>query len=65
MRCAPAHPADIQLDNTDGSPTCSFRRTIRWPIDEVRHVGDIVAMVVADDRLPTAKDAAELVVVDY
>ena len=32
--------------------------------DEARHVGEIVAMVVAE-TLAAAKDAAELVVVDY
>ena len=57
------HPADIQLDNTDGSPPFI---PPHYPMatDEVRHVGDIVAMVVATSRA-AAKDAAELVVVDY
>jgi len=32
--------------------------------DKVRHVGDAVAMVIAEDRA-TAKDAAEAIVVDY
>ena len=57
------HPADIQLENTDGSPPFI---PPHYPMaaDEVRHVGDIVAMVVADS-LAAAKDAAERVVVDY
>jgi carbon-monoxide dehydrogenase large subunit len=57
------HPVDIQLDNTDGSPLFI---PPHYPMatDEVRHVGDIVAMVVAASRA-TAKDAAELVMVDY
>ena len=52
------HPADIQLENTDGSPPFI---PPHYPMaaDEVRHVGDIVAMVVADS-LAAAKDAAEL-----
>ena len=42
------HPADIQLDNTDGSPPFI---PPHYPMatDEVRHVGDIVAMVVASE----------------
>jgi carbon-monoxide dehydrogenase large subunit len=57
------HPADIQLENSDGSPPFI---PPHYPIapDEVHHVGDIVAMVVAESRA-AAKDAAELVVVDY
>ena len=51
------HPVDIQLDNTDGSPLFI---PPHYPMaaDEVRHVGDIVAMVVASSRA-AAKDAAE------
>ena len=57
------HPADIQLENADGSPPFI---PPHYPMaaDEVRHVGDIVAMVVATSRA-AAKDAAEHVVVDY
>jgi aerobic carbon-monoxide dehydrogenase large subunit len=57
------HPVDIQLDNSDGSPPFI---PPHYPMaeDEVRHVGDIVAMVVATSRA-AAKDAAELVMVDY
>ena len=57
------HPVDIKLDNADGSPPFI---PPHYPMasDEVRHVGDIVAMVVANTRA-AAKDAAELVDVDY
>jgi carbon-monoxide dehydrogenase large subunit len=57
------HPADIQLENADGSPPFI---PPHYPLvtDAVRHVGDIVAMVVAANRA-AAKDAAELVMVDY
>ena len=57
------HPVDIQLDNTDGSPLFI---PPHYPMatDEVRHVGDIVAMVVASSRA-AAKDAADTVIVDY
>jgi aerobic carbon-monoxide dehydrogenase large subunit len=57
------HPVDIQLDNSDGSPPFI---PPHYPLaaDEVRHVGDIVAMVVATSRA-AAKDAAELVMTDY
>ena len=51
------HPADIQLDNTDGSPPF-IPPHFPMATDEVRHVGDIVAMVVATSRA-AAKDAAE------
>ncbi len=57
------HPADIQLENADGSPPYI---PPHYPMaaDEVRHVGDIVAMVVATSQA-AAKDAAELVAVNY
>ncbi len=57
------HPADIQLGNSDGSPLFI---PPHYPMaaDEVRHVGDIVAMVVANST-SAAKDAAELVLVHY
>ena len=57
------HPADIQLENADGSPPFI---PPHYPMatDEARHVGDIVAIVVATSR-GAAKDAAELVLVDY
>ncbi|HLJ05269.1 MAG TPA: xanthine dehydrogenase family protein molybdopterin-binding subunit [Acetobacteraceae bacterium] len=57
------HPADIALDNSDGSPPFI---PPHYPMatDEARHVGDIVAMVVATSRA-AAKDAAERVIVNY
>ncbi len=57
------HPADIAIVNKDGSPTIvppHFAITM----SEACHVGEIVAMVVAA-TLAEAKDAAELVAVDY
>jgi carbon-monoxide dehydrogenase large subunit len=57
------HPADITLENTDGSPPFippHFPMTEQ----EVRHCGEILAMVVAT-TLAAAKDGAELVAVDY
>ncbi|HEX3399035.1 MAG TPA: xanthine dehydrogenase family protein molybdopterin-binding subunit [Acetobacteraceae bacterium] len=56
-------PADIQLENKDGSEPYI---PPHFPItaDEVRHIGEIVAMVVATSAA-AAKDAAELVAVDY
>ncbi len=57
-----SHPADIAIQNKDGSPVRRPRQQpIIWP--EVCHVGEIVAMVVADS-VDTAKDAAELVAID-
>ncbi|HEX4173836.1 MAG TPA: xanthine dehydrogenase family protein molybdopterin-binding subunit [Acetobacteraceae bacterium] len=57
------HPADIQLENANGSPPYI---PPHYPMaaDEVRHVGDIVALVVATSR-SAAQDAAALIVVDY
>lgn len=57
------HPADITLENRDGSPAvvpAHFPMTA----DEAYHAGEIVAMAVAT-TLAAAKDAAELVAVDY
>ena len=60
---ANSHPADISIKNKDGSPTIRPDQTaIIGP--EVCHVGEIVAAVVATS-LAAAKDAAELVAVDY
>jgi aerobic carbon-monoxide dehydrogenase large subunit len=56
-------PADIQLENTDGSEPF-IPPHFPMTADEVRHVGEIVAMVVANS-VTAAKDAAELVAVDY
>jgi carbon-monoxide dehydrogenase large subunit len=57
------HPADIQLQNSDG--TEAFVPP-HFPLatDEAHHVGEIVAVVVATG-IAVAKDAAELVAVDY
>ena len=57
------HPADITLENTDGSPPFIPAHFPMAP-EEARHCGEIVAMVVATS-LAAAKDGAELVVVDY
>jgi aerobic carbon-monoxide dehydrogenase large subunit len=57
------HPADIAIKNRDGSPTVRpEHQAIVGP--EVCHVGEIVAVVVAAS-VAQAKDAAELVAVDY
>ena len=56
-------PAADMLKNKDGTP---IFKTTRWLIarDRVRHVGDLVAMVVAETPAQ-ARDAADLVTVDY
>src|SRR5437763_1745004 len=60
---ANSHPADISIQNKDGSPVVRPpQATIVGP--EVCHVGEIVAVVVATS-LALAKDAAELVAIDY
>jgi aerobic carbon-monoxide dehydrogenase large subunit len=57
------HPADIAIKNRDGSPTVRpEHHAIVGP--EVCHVGEIVAVIVAE-TLAQAKDAAELIAVDY
>src|SRR5215212_2509693 len=57
------HPADISIKNKDGSPTIRPEQAaIIGP--EICHVGEIVAAVIANS-LAEAKDAAELVAVDY
>ncbi len=56
-------PCAIPLQNKDGSDRAETPRLI-LAHDIVRHVGDPVALIVAD-TLALAKDAAELVVVDY
>jgi carbon-monoxide dehydrogenase large subunit len=57
------HPADITLENKDGSPPF-IPPYFPTTAEEARHCGEIVAMVVAA-TLAAAKDAAELVAVDY
>jgi len=60
---ANTHPADISIQNKDGSPVVRPEQpAIIGP--EVCHVGEIVAAVIATS-LAAAKDAAELVAVDY
>jgi aerobic carbon-monoxide dehydrogenase large subunit len=60
---ANSHPADISIRNKDGSPVVRPEQpAIIGP--EVCHVGEIVAAVIATS-LAAAKDAAELVAVDY
>jgi aerobic carbon-monoxide dehydrogenase large subunit len=56
-------PADILLTNRDGSES-GYAPHPLLPLDRVRHVGEQVALVVAE-TLERAKDAAERVVVDY
>ncbi|MGZ8198866.1 MAG: xanthine dehydrogenase family protein molybdopterin-binding subunit, partial [Burkholderiales bacterium] len=57
------HPADIPLENTDGTPMFMAPH-FPLAIDKVRHVGEAVAMVIAE-TVAAAKDGAELVEVDY
>ncbi|MEX2454816.1 MAG: xanthine dehydrogenase family protein molybdopterin-binding subunit [Rhodospirillaceae bacterium] len=56
-------PPDIALQNRDGSEKYVARH-FPLPADKARHVGEPVAMVLAE-TLAQAKDAAELVAVDY
>lgn len=56
-------PCLVPLANRDGSPRGETPRPMLAQ-DRVRHVGDAVALVVAE-TLEQAKDAAELVEVDY
>ena len=57
------HPADISIQNKDGSPVDRpLQSVIVGP--EVCHVGEIVAVVVAATT-EAAKDAAERVALDY
>jgi len=60
---ANTHPADISIKNSDGSPAIRPAQ-FAIPTAEISHVGEIVAMVVAATPA-AAKDAAELVAVDY
>jgi carbon-monoxide dehydrogenase large subunit len=57
------HPADISLENTDGSPPF-IPPHFPMTAEEVRHCGEIVAMVVAT-TLAAAKSGAELVETEY
>ena len=57
------HPAELFLPNTDGSEAV-IPGHFCLATSEVRHVGEIVAVVVAES-LAAARDAAELVEPDY
>jgi carbon-monoxide dehydrogenase large subunit len=60
---ANTHPADISIKNKDGSPVVRPEQpAIIGP--EICHVGEIVAAVIATTTA-AAKDAAELVAVDW
>jgi carbon-monoxide dehydrogenase large subunit len=56
-------PPDIVLTNRDGSPVPVAPHHV-LPADRVRHVGTMVAFVIAE-TVNAAKDAAEQVVVEY
>ncbi len=56
-------PCLVPLENRDGTPRGDTPRPMLAQ-DRVRHVGDPVALVVAE-TLEQAKDAAELIEVDY
>ena len=58
-----ALPCGIPMENRDGSQGINPLRPVLCT-DRVRHVGDNVAFVVAE-TLAEAKDAAELVAVEY
>ena len=60
---ASTSPPDIRLDNRGGAP---FFAPPQWPLahDKVRFAGEGVAFVVAE-TVALARDAAELVAVDY
>jgi carbon-monoxide dehydrogenase large subunit len=56
-------PPDITVQNRDGSPKYVARH-FPLPADKARHVGEPVAMVIAESKA-RARDAAELVEVDW
>ncbi len=56
-------PPDIVLTNKDGSPVWEPEQ-FPLPVDKARYVGEAVAFVVAETK-GQARDAAELVEVDY
>ena len=57
------HPADVRLNNTDGSPKF-ISPHLPLPPDRARFVGEAVVMVVAVSAA-IARDAAERVAVEY
>ena len=56
-------PCKAPITNRDGTSRKDFLRPV-LAVDQVRHVGDTVALVVAE-TVAQARDAAELVTVDY
>ncbi|HEX2944257.1 MAG TPA: xanthine dehydrogenase family protein molybdopterin-binding subunit [Rhodopila sp.] len=56
-------PCGWQIHNKDGSPMAEPPHPV-IAVDKVRHVGDPVAVVIAETK-QAAKDAAELIEVDY
>jgi carbon-monoxide dehydrogenase large subunit len=56
-------PCGWQIHNKDGSPMAEPKHPVLAE-GKVRHVGDPVAVVVAETR-PQARDAAEAILVDY
>jgi len=56
-------PCHVALKNSDGTPIAKPKRTA-IATDRVRHVGDTVALVLAE-TLAQARDAAELIEIDY
>ena len=56
-------PCGWQIHNKDGTPMAEPPHPV-LAVDKVRHVGDPVAVVIAETR-QAAKDAAELLVIDY
>ena len=56
-------PCGWQIHNKDGSPMAEPPHPV-IAIGKVRHVGDPVAVVIAETK-QAAKDAAELIVIDY
>ncbi|MBV9783658.1 MAG: xanthine dehydrogenase family protein molybdopterin-binding subunit [Acidisphaera sp.] len=56
-------PCGWQIHNKDGSPMAEPPHPV-IAVGKVRHVGDPVAVVIAETR-QQAKDAAELLVIDY
>ena len=56
-------PCHAPLNNRDGSPRHDTPRPV-LAVDKVRHVGDPVALIVAETLLQ-AQDAAEAITIDY
>jgi len=60
----PATRYDMKLTDPKGGPVRFIGPHALLPVDRVRHVGEAVAMVVAETKAQ-AMDAAEAVIVDY